>query len=29
MGWIILICLMVLVVAVAVSAGSNWTDFLP
>ncbi len=31
MGWIILMCLIVLVVAFAVSMGfgSDWTDFLP
>jgi len=28
MGWIILICLIVLVVALVVNSGSNWTDFL-
>lgn len=29
MGWIVLICLIVLVVAAAADAGLAWTDFLP
>ncbi len=29
MGWIILICLIVLVIALAVSMSFDWTDFLP
>jgi hypothetical protein len=29
MGWIVLICLIVLVIACAVSMDLDWTDFLP